>query len=234
MVTIKTGDTFSSGIACFLLTMPNDDWFKQAIMSVLLESAKFQSWMKFGTIEINDAVERANEMIEGILIFPFNPLPVGKIEAYGGVTIPDGWLLCDGSSYATVDYPELFAALDYTWGGSGANFNVPDYVDKTIVGAGGLYDLGTSGGDIEITLDTTQIPSHDHSANDAGHTHEEIAAVPIAILEGEIPFPGASVPSPSLTGIGFANISIGLTGGGLPHSNIQPYGAANIMIFAGR
>lgn len=38
-----------------------------------------------------------------------------------------GWLLCDGASYATATYPDLFAAIGYAYGGSGANFNVPDY-----------------------------------------------------------------------------------------------------------
>lgn len=36
-----------------------------------------------------------------------------------------GCLLCDGSSYSTTAYPALFAAIGYTYGGSGTSFNVP-------------------------------------------------------------------------------------------------------------
>ena len=42
-------------------------------------------------------------------------------------TEKEGWLLCDGSSYSTTDYPDLFAVIQYTYGGSGDNFNVPNY-----------------------------------------------------------------------------------------------------------
>ena len=41
-----------------------------------------------------------------------------------------GWLLCDGASYSTTDYPELFAVIGYTFGGSEGNFNVPNYKGK--------------------------------------------------------------------------------------------------------
>lgn len=37
-----------------------------------------------------------------------------------------GFLLCDGSSLATTSYPDLFAIIGYTYGGSGGNFSLPD------------------------------------------------------------------------------------------------------------
>lgn len=54
-----------------------------------------------------------------------------------GYSGPDaGWLMCDGSSYATTTHPTLFAAIGYTYGGSGANFNVPDFKGRMPIGAG--------------------------------------------------------------------------------------------------
>lgn len=42
--------------------------------------------------------------------------------------MPDAtWLPCIGGSYAVASYPDLFDVIGYTYGGSGANFNVPDY-----------------------------------------------------------------------------------------------------------
>lgn len=244
MVTIKTGDTLSAGITCFLLTLPSDDWFKKAILSVLLESAQFSSWKKFGTIEITDAVERANEMLEGMLIFPFNPLPPGRIETFAGSVIPDGWLLCDGGSYAETDFPELFAAIGATFGGGAGNFNVPDMRNRVGIGAGDDFSLADTGGEETHTLTETELASHSHiasggSATDLGHAHTESAAVPaVATLAPGVPFPYA-LPGASITGVGNANItvvdpSISSTGGGTPHNNMQPYMALNMIIFAGR
>src|SRR5574343_1093758 len=38
-------------------------------------------------------------------------IPVGTIIAWYSNTIPSGWLLCDGSTFDTVLYPDLFAVL---------------------------------------------------------------------------------------------------------------------------
>ena len=38
-----------------------------------------------------------------------------------------GWMVCDGRSLPTNQYPYLFAALGYLYGGGGDQFNIPDY-----------------------------------------------------------------------------------------------------------
>lgn len=54
--------------------------------------------------------------------------PAGKVEAYAGSTIPDGYLLCDGSAVSRTTYSRLFSAIGTTHGaGDGSTtFNVPD------------------------------------------------------------------------------------------------------------
>jgi len=52
--------------------------------------------------------------------------PVGSILLFGDSNAPTGFLVCDGASYATASYPELHNVIGYTYGGSGANFNVPN------------------------------------------------------------------------------------------------------------
>lgn len=64
------------------------------------------------------------------------PVPVGSLQAFAGANAPTGWLLCDGTSYSTSLYPDLFSALGYTYGGSGSNFNVPDLRGRMPIGAG--------------------------------------------------------------------------------------------------
>ena len=88
----------------------------------------------------------------------FGDLPVGAITAFAGalsapysdpqsttsppsmgVTGPIeawGWMLCDGRSLECAQYPELFAVLGYTYGGSGNTFNIPDYRGYFLRGVG--------------------------------------------------------------------------------------------------
>lgn len=63
-------------------------------------------------------------------------IPPGTIFPYAGAAAPAGWVLCNGGSYATSAQPALFAAIGYTYGGSGANFNVPDTRGIFLRGAG--------------------------------------------------------------------------------------------------
>lgn len=57
----------------------------------------------------------------------FDGMPTGTMVDFAGATAPDGWLLCDGSQLATASYGNLFAVIGYTYGGSGANFLLPDF-----------------------------------------------------------------------------------------------------------
>lgn len=42
---------------------------------------------------------------------PSDPVPVGVISPFGGVVVPTGYLLCDGSAVSRATYANLFAAL---------------------------------------------------------------------------------------------------------------------------
>lgn len=77
----------------------------------------------------------------------FSTCPLGTVLSYAGNIIPRGFLVCDGASYPTTDYPDLYAVIGNTYGGDTENFNVPDYRETVLVGVG------------ENTTDT--IASHD-------------------------------------------------------------------------
>jgi microcystin-dependent protein len=53
-------------------------------------------------------------------------VPAGVIIYTAASTAPDGYIKANGSSLSTSEYSALFAAIGYTYGGSGASFNVPD------------------------------------------------------------------------------------------------------------
>ena len=151
------------------------------------------------------------EMPEAIMdISGLDGFPIGGIAAYGGVTIPDGWLLCDGSTVSRELYSDLFKAVGTVFGeGDGSTtFNVPDYRDKFVLGAGGDVDLAETGGEKEVTLTVEQIPPHNHSltAHGSDGTGNMVSQ---SIGNG-----GSRV---------VASWVIGNTGGGQPHNNMPPY-----------
>lgn len=54
-------------------------------------------------------------------------LPIGAILPFSSDTIPNGWLLCDGSIVEQAEYPELFEVIGTTYGHySKTDFKLPD------------------------------------------------------------------------------------------------------------
>ncbi len=64
--------------------------------------------------------------------------PAGTVIMFATDAVPAGYLECDGSSVSTTTQAVLFAVIAYEFGGSGANFNLPDLRGQFIRG----YDNG--------------------------------------------------------------------------------------------
>ena len=65
-------------------------------------------------------------------------VPVGSIYWYASTTIPDGFLLCDGSKIGRTDYASLFAVIGTVFGaGDGSTtFSLPDLRARFIRASG--------------------------------------------------------------------------------------------------
>lgn len=77
-------------------------------------------------------------------------LPIGAYLSYPSQkTIPAGFLIADGRSLKKAEYTELFDVIGYTYGGSGDNFNLPNFADgKFMRSIGGkAAALGAAQGD---------------------------------------------------------------------------------------
>ena len=168
-------------------------------------------------------------------------MPVGTIVPYGGTTPPAGWLLCDGSSYSTTTYADLFAVIGYIYGGSGGNFNVPNLKGRVVVGldAGDtdFNNLNNSGGEKQHTLTVDEMPSHNHSINDPGHTHDygDYRVLRTQTCMGGSENRGISDPPNyesvnRTTDVAYTGITMNNTGGNQPHNNLQPYRVLNYII----
>jgi len=75
----------------------------------------------------------------------------GLIIPWTTGSVPSGFLECDGASVSTSTYAALFAVIGYTYGGSGANFNLPDLKDRVAVHKSPTKSLATTGGANTVT-----------------------------------------------------------------------------------
>lgn len=96
---------------------------------------------------------------------------IGNIIAYTGLSVPSGYLVCDGSAVGREEYPELFAVIGTTYGaGDGlTTFNIPNLLGKAGLGSSQNHVVGSSGGEKTHLLDSTETPLHLHSIPQ--HTH---------------------------------------------------------------
>lgn len=89
--------------------------------------------------------QAAKAMIDNALSGqPDSGVPSGVMVPFAGKTVPDGWLLCNGASLAKASYPDLFAAIGYTWGGSGNTFYLPNYNGRHILGTTYANNVGST------------------------------------------------------------------------------------------
>ena len=102
-------------------------------------------------------------------------IPVGTILDYGGTQPPPGFLMCDGHPYSKQTYNQLFGVIQYSFGGSGDTFNVPDFRGRFARGwddtAGNDPDAasrtpsnpGGNAGDMIGSFQADQFRSHAHT-----------------------------------------------------------------------
>ena len=101
---------------------------------------------------------------------------IGSITAYAGQTVPEGYMICDGSILNKADYPELFDIIGTAYGGDGVDtFRIPNLLGKVItcvdVNDTDLDTVGKTGGAKTVTLTTNEMPSHTHTFTGTAHNH---------------------------------------------------------------
>lgn len=188
-----------------------------------------------------------------LLLNPAN-LKIGRIEMYGGLAAPAGYVACNGAQLAIASYPLLYAVLGTTWGaltnGSGSagstHFRVPDLRGRAPLGAGqgntaegggagNSWGVGTLTGTERVTLSSNEIPAHKHFV--ASSTGVD-GSVPVANNTSQIAVGGwqALVNDSRYILLGIsAAADVGLssaTGGGQSHNNITPSAVVNYIMRA--
>lgn len=79
---------------------------------------------------------------------------IGEVMMYVSVSTPTRWVVCHGQSLSTTTYSALYAIIGYSFGGSGANFNIPDFRGIFPKGAGQQGTASFAGTNYTGTLGT--------------------------------------------------------------------------------
>lgn len=164
---------------------------------------------------------------------------IGEIRPWALNFAPYGWAFCNGQLLAIAQNTALFAVLGTTYGGDGKNnFGLPNLQGRAPMhyGAGpGLTTraLGESGGAVNTTLTSTQLPIHNHNVTaqnvNANLTtaNNQFLANALEVGPRTVPF-NSYGPASSLTPM--ATSSVQTVGGGQSHENMQPFLSINMCI----
>ncbi len=147
---------------------------------------------------------------------------LGELKLAGFNFPPRGWAFCNGQLLPIAQNTALFSLLGTTYGGNGqTTFALPDLRGRVPVHIGSSVTLGEQGGVENVTLTTSQLPSHSHTL--AGSSDLANASAPGGALPAAKPRGGINRYSPPGSNTVMAPGSVAATGGGQPHNNMQPY-----------
>jgi microcystin-dependent protein len=153
---------------------------------------------------------------------------VAEIRIFAGNFAPKGWALCDGQIMPISQNTALFSLLGTTYGGDGkSTFALPNLQGSAPLQQGqgpglSLYDLGQTGGASDVTLLSSEMPAHSHTAQGNNGS-------------GDVNTPTNNTWCKAHTGktaLGMYNTAgnaamsqsaVSIAGGGLPHNNMPPY-----------
>lgn len=154
---------------------------------------------------------------------------IGEIRMFGFTFAPRGWANCSGQIMSIAQNTALFSLINTYYGGNGqTTFALPDMRGRVSVNQGqgpGLspYSIGQTGGVESVTLNTNQMPMHNHLVS--------ASSSPSNATRPGNAFPGGNGAYQTASdGTTMAPQMIGIAGGSQPHPNLQPYIAINFCI----
>jgi microcystin-dependent protein len=185
-----------------------------------------------------------------------NSISIGTIIPYCGSTAPSGWLICNGSSFDSAQYPVLANQVGSTYGASsGTTYYLPDLRGRAPMGSGtGVTNdgsssltaraLGSTGGTETETIDSSTggNRAHNHTVTRTGSVTHSGSGHAARDLGSNLTSRSGSVGNNSFLGTSSANsTSTGLTftpgaatydGTTTAHNNMQSSIVINFIIKA--
>jgi microcystin-dependent protein len=162
---------------------------------------------------------------------------LGEIRAFGFNFAPYGWFLCNGQTLSIQAYTALFSLIGTYYGGNGTtNFQLPNLQGSVPMHwgnapSGTVYDLGEPLGSTNVTLSSSQVPSHSHTLQIAEGTGAARVAAPSPTTWLGNAEPGQCYVPTGTPNVNLSPSAIGPnTSGNLPHENMQPFLTINFCI----
>lgn len=165
--------------------------------------------------------------ISELALFPFN-------------FAPRGWAVCQGQLLPINQNQALFSLLGTVYGGDGrTTFALPDLRGRVPVGiheSSATYPLGQKAGVEAVALILQNIPAHAHTidsnaltgtarcSNTAANQRSPAGGVPAVEAAGVTATYSSEPPDANMrAGAVTVAATSGVSGGGQPHENMQPY-----------
>jgi microcystin-dependent protein len=154
---------------------------------------------------------------------------IGEIRLAAFNFAPQGWALCAGQLMSIADNPALFQLLGTTYGGDGQNtFGLPDLQGRVPIHLGNGFVQGQRAGTESVTLQSGQIPIHNHSSTQCSSKGGN-SGIPTANSIWAVSSKGQLYNNVAPS-VNMAANALGNTGGNQPHENRQPSLAINYII----
>ncbi|HEX2684205.1 MAG TPA: tail fiber protein [Ferruginibacter sp.] len=168
----------------------------------------------------------ADPFVAEIRMFPFN-------------FAPRGWAFCDGQILPISQNTALFSLLGTTYGGNGqSTFALPNLQGSAGMHTGAnqpgpglsVRSLGEVSGSSTVTLITSEMPAHTHTANakspggNANPSGMVWGTANAAKVAANFYAPAANSP------VIMNPLAISISGGSQPHNNLMPYLTLNFCI----
>lgn len=159
---------------------------------------------------------------------------LGEIRLMAFNLVPKGWLPCDGRIMQVNGNQALYALLGNNYGGTApTTFALPDLRGRVpqVLNLRSTQKLGEAQGVEQVSLALNQIPSHSHVmyANNANGTKRNPTNNLLAIAPVPLYASPSTAPPPN-TMLTLNSESVGNTGGGQGHNNMQPFLVLNFYI----
>ena len=162
-----------------------DGTFANNSDSILPSQKSIKTYVDTAITTLSNSLQAAIAALQNQLA-NVSSVVAGTVFYTANSVVPNGYLLCNGALISTTTYADLFAAIGYTYGGSGATFRLPDLRGEFIRGLDSSrgVDAGRTLGSFQdqlvishnhsITLagDTTSAGDHNHTVSESSHRHE--------------------------------------------------------------
>src|SRR5947209_4085411 len=155
---------------------------------------------------------------------------VAEIRMFGFNFAPTGWAQCNGQLLPISQNTALFSLLGTFYGGDGrVTFALPNLAGSAPMNQGqgpGLTprQIGETGGEQAVTLNTTEMPQHPHVANASNASGSTVDPSSAQWAEAKVGRLGTNLYSTSASQPVTMNPgALSVAGSSLPHNNMPPF-----------